>query len=1039
MRRAIGLILVLSGSVSLPLAAQAITTAAVHGVVTGRDSAGLEEAVVTVTNTANGERWRTVAGTGGRYVVEYLSLGGPYTVEARAIGYAPIAKTGIMLSLGERRRVDIILTSVILELPEIAVAGTIDPVLNAGRTGPAQTIDERQASGLPLQGRDFSQLAFLSPQAIRTTDLGISIAGQSDRLNNIQIDGANNNDAGGISGTFGSGTIGTGARTLSVEALQELQVLAAPFDVRYGMFAGGLVNAVTRSGTNRWKGTVSSYFQTEGLTGREQGQRASDFSSKEVTVTLGGPIVRDRVALFLDAGLQRFTGGRPLAIGTDTTGGADSAGIGVRRSSAERFQDILRNTYSVDPGSITPSVFRNPGGNLFAKATIWPGLNQRIEVSHNYAKHEPYIPEGCCTEGEYRLTSEETAVPTTVNATRLTWTAAGQSRFSNELTISRVAGTERCAPESRFAEVVVFEDNGQLAAGSNRYCGDRFGNSTAWELTNNSSWLLGPHRITLGTHDELIQLEGKDRSTFFTGGTWGFESLDALEAGEPFLFLRSVPGPGRPEGQRGDLEVRQLGLYLQDQWAALPNLSLTAGVRFDVPFLADPPVRNAMLADSLGVSTALTPSGHLLWSPRIGVNYDVGGRGTTFLRAGAGLFSGRPIYLYFSNVYESTGLETLFLSCFGADDVPAFTSLDPALQPTTCASGESGAPVVSVFDRSFRFPRNLRLALGADLRLPWGLVGTADLLYIRGVNQLDFIDLNLESPTASASGEGGRVLYGSIDPSTGQPFPNRRTDAFGRVSQMRNSSGDRSVSATVQLQKRYRAGELSLAYTYTDARDRISPVGADLPQNLDNAPVDGTLDHRRLATSNFEAVHKITLGGVVDLPARFRLGVFYNGFSGHPFTYLIDGDANADGVFGNDIVYVPREASEITLADPAQWAALDRYIQAESCLQEQRGRIMRRNSCREQWLTELNARLSSVIPTAGGQSIELIADLFSVLNLFDRDWGVQRHHSGAQLLHLVGYDEANGRGIYDMLRVDRGVRDVEATRWRLQLGARYSF
>jgi hypothetical protein len=799
LQRAVGLTLALAGAVSAPLAAQGITSAALDGVVTGRDSSGIEEAVVTVTNASNGERWRTLTGAGGRYLVEYLSLGGPYTVEARAVGYAPMTRTGIMLSLGERRRADLSLTPVVLELPEIAVAGAIDPALNAGRTGPAQTIGERQASGLPLQNRDFSQLALLSPQAVRTADQGISIAGQSDRLNNIQIDGANNNDFGGISGTHGSGSIGSGARTLSVEAVQELQVLAAPFDVRFGMFAGGLVNAVTRSGSNRWEGTVSSYLQTEGLTGRdEQGRRAEEFSSKEASVTLGGPIVRDRLALFLDAGLQRFTGGRPLAIGTDTTGGADSVGIGVRRSSAERLQTILRETYGVDAGSITPSVFRIPAGNLFAKVTIWPALNQRIEVSHNYARQEWQTPVGKEPQFVwYNLTSSESAMPTTVNATRVTWIAATQSRFSNELTLSRVAGTERCVPRSRFADVDVLVDNYELHAGIHPLCGDRFANQTAWELTDNFSWLLGPHRITLGTHDELIQLEGKDRSTFFTTGTWVFASLDSLARGEPFWFRRSVPGPGRPEGARSDLEVRQVGLYLQDQWAALPNLSLTAGLRFDVPFLPEAPVRNAMLADSLGVSTALTPSGHLLWSPRLGANYDVGGRGTTFLRAGAGLFSGRPIYLYFSNVYESTGLETLLLDCFGAADVPAFTSLDPARQPTTCASGVTGAPVVSVFDPSFRFPRNLRLALGADVRLPWSLVGTVDLLYIRGVNQLDFIDLNLEPPTASASGEGGRVLYGTIDPSTGEAFPNRRTYTFGRVAQMRNSSGDRSVSATL--------------------------------------------------------------------------------------------------------------------------------------------------------------------------------------------------------------------------------------------------
>lgn len=1039
--RALGPLLLVSGVISPPLRAQAITTAAIFGVVGGRDSVGIEEAIITVTNTANGERWRTVTRAGGRYLVEHLSLGGPYAVEVRAVGYTPTARAGILLSLGERRRADFALTPMVVELAELNVTATVDPVLNPGRTGPAQTISERQAQGLPVRDRDFSQLTFLSPQAVLTADRGTTIAGQSDRLNNLQIDGTTNNDLGGISGTFGFGTVGgvSGARTLSVEAVREMQVLAAPFDVRYGMFGGGLVNVVTRSGSNRWEGTITSYLQTEGLTGRDpQGRRAAEFSTREATLTLGGPIVRDRVAFFLDAGLQRHTGGRPLAIGTDTTGGADSADIGIRRVSAERFQTILRDTYGVDPGSIRPSVFQNDGGNIFGKLTLWPALNQRIEVSHNYARTTPEIPEGYDPSlSVYNLTSFESSVPGTVNASRLTWTAAGQSRFSNELTLSRVAGTERCVRRSDFAEVLADADDGTLRAGTNRFCRDRFANQTTWELTDNFSWLLGPHRLTLGTHDELINLEGENRATGFLTGTWSFSSLDSLEAGLPRRFRRSIPGPGRPEGARSEFRVRQLGLYLQDQWSASPNLTLTAGLRFDVPFLPDAPARNAALFDSLGINTSATPSGNLLWSPRLGFNYDIGGRGTTFLRGGAGLFSGRPIYLYFSNVYESTGLETLFLNCAFAD-VPAFTSLDPADQPAACASGATGLPQVSVFDPSFRFPRNLRLSLGADVRLPWNTVGSVDLLYIRGVNQLDLTDVNLAPPAATAPGERGRLLYGAVDPGTGEAFPNRVNSAFDRVAVMRNSSGDRSVSVAAQLQKRLRGGELSLAYTYTDARDRISPIGFDFTSNLDITPLDGTLDRRRLATSNFEAVHKITFGGVVDLPLRLRLGLFYNGYSGNPVTYMVAGDANADGL-GNDIVYLPKDASDITLADPTQWTSLDRFIRSESCLQKQRGRIMRRNSCRASWHTILNARLSKEIPTVRGQSVELMADLFNVLNLIDRDWGVQRLYPASQLLQLVGYDETNGRGIYEVLRIDRNARDNEATRWRLQLGVRYSF
>ena len=188
-----------------------------------------------------------------------------------------------------------------LDLPELTVIAPGDSRLNAGRTGPAQTITDALISNLPVPNRDFSQLMLLSPQAILSRDGGISIAGQSDRLNGFQIDGATNSDLGGVTGLSGFGTPGSanGVRTLSVEAVRELQIAVAPFDVRYGDFAGGLVNAVTRSGSNRWEGSASSYYQSQALTGKDSaGNRAEDFSRKELTVTIGGPIVNDRAAFF---------------------------------------------------------------------------------------------------------------------------------------------------------------------------------------------------------------------------------------------------------------------------------------------------------------------------------------------------------------------------------------------------------------------------------------------------------------------------------------------------------------------------------------------------------------------------------------------------------------------------------------------------------------------------------------------------------------------------------------------------------------------
>ena len=325
------------------------------------------------------------------------------------------------------------------------------------------------------------------------------------------------------------------------------------------------------------------------------------------------------------------------------------------------------------------------------------------------------------------------------------------------------------------------------------------------------------------------------------------------------------------------------------------------------------------------------------------------------------------------------------------------------------------------------------------------MVATVDLLYVRGVNQLDIVDANLQSPTQVAAGEGNRVMYGTID-LDGVPTVNRINPRYGVVAELRNSSGDRAFSATAQLRKRLSTGsEVSVAYTYTDARDRMSADCFSLTCNLDFTPVDGTLDDRRVTTSRFEARHKITIGATTGVPFGFQLGVFYNGYSGQPYTYLVDGDANADGsnsFGGNDIVYVPKNAADITLADPSEYASLDSTIESVPCLRSQRGRIMRRNSCRNYWITLLDARVSKVFTLRHTQSIELIANLFNVANLLSANWGVRRDRSpggDVQLLSLQGYDPVHQRGVYAFNGVDRGLRDDNTTRWRLQLGARYVY
>ena len=359
---------------------------------------------------------------------------------------------------------------------------------------------------------------------------------------------------------------------------------------------------------------------------------------------------------------------------------------------------------------------------------------------------------------------------------------------------------------------------------------------------------------------------------------------------------------------------------------------------------------------------------------------------------------------------------------------------------------------VSVFDRGFRFPRTLKIAIGADHRLRWGIVGTVDLLYSQAVNQLDLRELNLAPPGSAASGEGNRPLYGLIA-DDGSATPSRLTDAFGRVTQVRNARGDRSFSLTAQLQKHFGGGkELGASYTYTTARDLLSATDDRLDGNLDNVTLDGTFAHRRLAPSAWSVPHRVTLLVSADLPLHFRMTLFYEGSSGSPFTYRVEGDANADGYF-NDAVYVPRDAArggdtrlvvdddlgQLVEAPATVYAELDSFIEQESCLRSQRGQVMERNSCRNPWTNRTDARFSRVFPTVSGQSLELTLDVFNLLHLLDGGWGLIRGVDDTPLLQLAGYDGAGGRGVYRLLRRKPRAADFDGSRWKLQLGARYTF
>ena len=1051
------LVLLLAVCGSTPGRAQGITTAGLRGTITREDgNTPIEGAVVTIINADKGTRLKTVSQASGRYNFENADPG-VYNVEVRAIGFELASKTGIVLTLGQRYTQDFTMRAQVVVLQELEITATTDPLSNSGRTGAATIVSDTSIHRSPLLGRNFTSLLSSSPQAQVTTSGGTSFAGQNNRYNTILVDGSVNND---LFGLAAEGTPGgqSNVKPLSIEAIQEFQVLVAPFDVRQGGFAGGLVNAVTKSGTNAWSGSVFGYFQNRDLVGKDTvGNKFAEFTTRQFGGTLSGPFIKDRMHLFVAADIQ--TRDQPF-VGNSVT----DPTIGISQEMTNRVANAIRTQYGFDPGTASEPVLATPHQNVFAKLTYQASDAHHLELSYNFVNgYTDQFSRSFLNRNNrdgFQLSNSGYEQRNKSNSLRLKW--LGQfGRFSTEfIGAYQTVRDKRQMPNEvpLFLVGGAIPNNSFIAAGGERFSHGNSLDQNIGELTFNATTNLGDHQVTLGTHNEFFNFNNVFWQARY--GVWTFNTVDSLEAGRAQRYEILLPGADRPDGPVADWGVSQIGFYAQDQWLVSPRLTLTFGARLDIPS-NDKPASNPALASSvLGIETSSFPSGNALVSPRFGFNFDVTGSGNTVVRGGVGIFSGRPPYVWLSNAFTGTGLEAVTLTCTGAG-VPAVTA-DINNLPTTCVGG--GAPVppaasIVAFDEDFKFVQSLRYALGLDQKLPGGVVGTFDFIYTQSKNTMYLTDQNLNYDASFTTGE-GRRQYGAITttPTGVVATPARLTSTFRDVLVHTNRSDDYALSVTGQLAKRFGSNlEFLGGYTYSKVRDLFTLGSSIAFSNYQFTIVEGSLEDRALGVSAFDVPHNIFLSGTANLPLLFYVSLKYNGRSGRPYAYNVNGDVNADGISNNDALYIPRDASEISLSVPADFDRLNAWLSSESCLDEQRGSVMKRNSCRNPFVHFVDLRLGKRIHTFRGQSMEITADVFNLLNLINNDWGVIRSDFGQAAefeqrtapVRMVGYDDRGTADVADnrpLYAVDAAttfpVTDqavLNTSRWRMQLGIKYVF
>ena len=888
------------------LPAQGVTDAAIEGTARTADSAALAAAQIVILNRATGARFELRSDAAGRFQAEHLAPGGPYRVEAHAAGLAA-ARDGIMLALGQRLALALVLSADTARLAEVVVKAQ-SPVLAQSHMGAAHTVGDSAIRKLPLLSRDFTELLQTAPEVT-----GTSVSGANNRMNDIQVDGASNNDYFGLS--RGSGTPGgqEGARSLPLEAVQEFQIQTAPFDVRQGSFTGGQINAITKSGTNELHGSLFGFYQGQWIAGNDTAGNASpSFNVEQYGGSVGGPIIEDKLHFFAAGDFRhRATPFSGPTIGSTTN-------VGITADSAERFSSIL-NGYGIAPGTFGAFNTTSNAQNVFAKLTAVTGKSGTAQLSINYAHGitQDSISPARAINGDYRLTSAAFAPEAKTWAGRGKWTTFF-GEWSNEV-LAGYAVTNEPRTAASDAPAIFVQNVG--AAGTRLIAGADPSSQLLTlrqrdaELTDNLTRTFGTHTVTVGAAAELMHFTFANFSN--ATGQYVFFDLDSLAAGRPSRFMRNIALD--PGAATSDFGVHQYSAYAQDAWNVTPSFAVTLGARIDRSSFPDAPRRNDSLAASgFAINTSEFISPVTQFSPRLGFHWDV--RDGTAIRGGVGIFTGRDPYSWMSFAYSNTGTGALLLNCSGAG-VPDFVA-DPNAQPSSCTTGTPpSAASLSYFVSDFKFPQSVKYAIGADQELPWGMVGSLDFTFVHGMHSLYITDDNLAGPVGTLSGEGGRVMYGAVAATSKKGSvptvtPDVVSVAYGPILRNQNHSGDRTYVATAQIEKSWTSGmALGVAYTHMNAKDYFSLRDAQSVSNYGFSTVDGSLESRNLAISTYNIPDKITITATSNLPWGFSASVIYLGRSGTPYTFIVNGDANGDGV-GNkvgafdrqadDAVYVPR-------------------------------------------------------------------------------------------------------------------------------------
>lgn len=1054
-----------------PAAFAQSTSASVTGQISGDDGRPVAGAQVTILHTQSGTVSRATTNEEGRYSSRGLRVGGPYTITIQRDGYQPTVQENVFLRIAsdaQQVNAELHSTATTLEAVEV-VAGRPDDVFGTNKMGTSSVIGREKIDAFASIKRDLQDYARLDPRVSQTDkERGeISAIGQNVRFNSITIDGVSINDTFGLEGN----NLPTIKQPISIDAIEQVEVNIANYDVTQTAYTGANINAVIKSGTNEFHGGLL-YVNLDGdRIGDDDGQGFRGFSKEETYGgTFSGPLIEDKLFFFVSyEDFKRKNVAPDVRLGNGD-GIDDSSEVeGITQSIIDQIAGIAQNQFGFDVGSFDLAADTDVKDKL-VKIDWNINDNHRAVVRYNKTtQSEQFFPNLSGAFNDISLNTQWYTQEKSIEGIVAQLYSDWSENFSTEVKFSYRNFDSAPTFAQRLPQVNVRVGGNDVFVGTER---SRQANDLKTDTYNGffqGDWYLGDHTIRFGAdfeRNEIFNLFVQDAF-----GNYTFANINDFQNGRVLNFQFKQSTTGDINDAAADWALENYGLFLQDSWQVNSNLSLLLGVRVDIPSVGAKPLFNQTVLDAFGVRNDNTIDGQELFQPRFGFNYNFDTEYSTQLRGGFGLFQGAAANVWLSNPFSNNGISLVTFGCgtSGLDAcptnvaaLPQFTA-DPDNQPEFSSNGQPTVNV-DIIDKGVQQPSNWKFNVALDKELANGWVVSGEALFTEVDHGIRYENLNLGE--ATTIGQDGRRIFwnaaglnrnnwnltGGAIGGRGVGSAANRDPRFGEVLIAKDTGKGNGQSYSLSLSNPTSENWYwSVAYTYTEANE-VSPITSSTAGSNFGLRAAFDPNDAAVSTANTEIKNRIT--AAVSYKHFFfkdyktEISAFYEGRNGRPFSYTFDNDANGDGRV-NDLLFVPGARGDVLFGSQAEEDGFFDFLAANPGLARFAGGTVERNSARSPWVNNVDLRFTQEIPGLFKGHKGLFAiDLLNVGNLIDSDWGQIDQVPfpfNRGTVDFGGIDAATGKYVFrfntpdTVDRLTNAQGSTQSSRWQLQATLRYTF